>query len=101
MTMLCNQNAEEKVGTFLCTMSTRLSQLGYFSTNFKLAMSRQDIGNYLGLTVETVSRILGRFQKDHIIAISNKSVELLNLDQLCKACMTCNNNTLTDCGTAS
>jgi CRP/FNR family transcriptional regulator len=101
MTMLCNKNAEEKVGSFLISLSTRFSQLGYSSTSFKLAMSRQDIGNYLGLTVETVSRILGRFQKDNIIAINNKSVELLDMDQLFKASMTCNDNTKTGSCTAS
>ena len=51
---LCNKSAEEKVGTFLITLSTRFSQLGYSATNFKLAMSRQDIGNYLGLSEETI-----------------------------------------------
>ena len=79
---LCNKNAEEKVGTFLLTLSARFSQLGYSATNFKLAMSRQDIGNYLGLSVETVSRILSRLQKDNFIAINNKSIELLDSDKL-------------------
>ena len=95
LTMLCSKNAEEKVGTFLITLSARFSQLGYSSTNFKLAMSRQDIGNYLGLTVETVSRILGRFQKDNIIAINNKSVALLDIDRLAGISMKCNDNTIT------
>ena len=82
MTMLCNKSAEEKVGTFLLTLSARFSQLGYSSTSFKLAMSRQDIGNFLGLSVETVSRILSRLQKDNFIAINNKSIELLDSDKL-------------------
>ena len=101
MTMLCNKNAEEKVGTFLLSLSTRFSRRGYSATNFKLAMSRQDIGNYLGLTVETVSRILGRFQKDNIIAINNKTVDLLDLDQLFKISTTCSDETLPGFNTAS
>jgi len=96
LTMLCNKNAEEKVSTFLITLSARFAQLGYSPTNFKLAMSRQDIGNYLGLSVETISRILGRFQKDNIIAINNKSVELLDLDRLIGISVKCNENLITD-----
>ena len=101
LTMLCNKNAEEKVGTFLIMLSDPFRQLGYSSTSFKLAMTRQDIGNYLGLSVETVSRILGRLQKDNIIAINNKSVELLDIDKLAHISMECNHNIISGTGTVS
>lgn len=89
MNLLCNKTAEEKVGTFLLALSTRFSRTGYSPTSFKLAMSRQDIGNYLGLSVETISRIMGRFQKDKLITINNKSVELLNPELLTRASNQC------------
>ena len=98
---LCNKNAEEKVGTFLLSLSNRFNQRGYSSMTFKLAMSRQDIGNYLGLTVETVSRILGRFQKEKIIGINNKAVDILDLEQLVSISITCNNKSLPHSDTAS
>ena len=96
VTMLCNKNAEEKVGAFLITLSARFGLLGYSHTHFKLAMSRQDIGNYLGLSVETISRILGRLQKDNIIAIYNKSVKLLDLDRLAGISTRCNDMRIAD-----
>lgn len=89
MNLLCNKTAEEKVGTFLLALSARFSRTGYSPTSFKLAMSRQDIGNYLGLSVETISRIMGRFQKDKLIAINNKSIELLNPEVLVRTSNQC------------
>jgi CRP/FNR family transcriptional regulator len=47
-------------------------------------MSRADIGNYLGLTVETVSRVFGRFQKQDILLVDKKEIEVLDIDQLRK-----------------
>jgi CRP/FNR family transcriptional regulator len=87
--ILCNKNAEEKVGTFLASLSGHFSKLGYSSTSFKLPMSRQDIGNYLGLSVETVSRIFSRLQKDGIISINNKSVELMDPARLSEISQRC------------
>ena len=49
---------------------------------FHLAMSRQDIGNYLGLTIETVSRVLSRFNKEGLVRIDRKQVKLLDVDTL-------------------
>jgi CRP/FNR family transcriptional regulator, anaerobic regulatory protein len=62
-------------------------QLGFSANEFKLSMSRQEIGNYLGLTIETVSRIFSRFQKKKYIAANRKYVRILehaSLDDLCK-----------------
>ena len=60
---LGKKSAEERIATFLSSLSTRFHQLGFSADEFKLSMSRQEIGNYLGLTIETVSRIFSRFQK--------------------------------------
>ena len=84
---LCNKNAEERIATFLISLSHRFEQRGYSANEFKLVMSRQDIGNYLGLTIETVSRIFSKFQREHVIDTNQKIIHLKNmktLHQICK-----------------
>ncbi len=81
---LGKKNAEEKVATFLLTISKRYSLLGYSANDFKLTMSRQEIGNYLGVTFETVSRIFSRFQRDGIIKVNKKYVNVQDMDALRK-----------------
>lgn len=76
--LLANRKADERLAAFLCHLSDRLHQRGYSCTEFLLPMSRRDMGNYLGLTVETVSRLFTRFQKDGLIEASGKSVRLLD-----------------------
>jgi CRP/FNR family transcriptional regulator len=79
---LGKKNAEEKVATFLLSISSRYALLGYSPNDFKLTMSRQEIGNYLGVTFETVSRIFSRFQRDRIIKINKKFVHVRDMDAL-------------------
>ena len=80
------KNAEERIATFLISLSIRFHQLGFSAEEFKLSMSRQEIGNYLGLTIETVSRIFSRFQKNNHIAINNKHIQIIDRDAIHKAC---------------
>ncbi len=80
------KNAEERIATFLISLSVRFHQLGFSAEEFKLSMSRQEIGNYLGLTIETVSRTFSRFQKSNHIAINNKHIQIINRDAIKKAC---------------
>ena len=83
---ISNKKADERIATFLMNISQRYRSLGYSSTDLKLAMSRQEIGNYLGLTIETVSRIISRFQNENIISTNRKHVQIENktkLEQLC------------------
>ena len=82
MLLLGRKSAEEKIATFLINLSSRLHILGYSATEFRLPMSRQEIGNYLGLTVETVSRIFSRLQKELLIAIDRKLIKILDLEAL-------------------
>ncbi len=70
------KTAEEKTATFLLSLSSRFKRLGYSPYEFKLSMSRQDIGNYLGLTIETVSRILNRFQRAGLITLQHRFVKI-------------------------
>lgn len=79
-------NAEEKLATFLITLSERFKRLGYSATEYQLSMSRQDIGNYLGLTIETVSRVLSRFNKENLVNINRKQVKILDLETLHTLC---------------
>jgi len=84
---ISKKSAEERIATFLVSLSLRFKQLGFSANEFKLSMSRQEIGNYLGLTIETVSRIFSRFQKKEYIQINRKYVRILehaSLDGLCK-----------------
>lgn len=71
-------NAAQKLASFLSNLSSRYQVRGYSSTSFNLAMSRQDIASHLGITPETVSRLLKRFKQDELIAIENRHVEILN-----------------------
>jgi len=83
---ISKKSAEERIATFLSSLSLRFKQLGFSADEFKLSMSRQEIGNYLGLTIETVSRIFSRFQKKNYIVIDKKYIQILdraNLDKMC------------------
>jgi CRP/FNR family transcriptional regulator, anaerobic regulatory protein len=80
--LLSKKTAEQRVATFLYKLSDRFKLRGYSATLFRLSMSRNEIGNYLGLAVETVSRIFTRFQKQQLIKVEGKEVEILCLDSL-------------------
>ncbi len=56
---------------------------GYSPQQFRLAMSRNEIGNYLGLAVETVSRVFTRFQQNGLLAAEGKEINLINLIEIC------------------
>ncbi|MFT7461547.1 MAG: CRP/FNR family transcriptional regulator [Planctomycetota bacterium] len=83
---LSKKSAEERIATFLRSLSLRFKQLGFSPDEFRLSMSRQDIGNYLGLTIETVSRIFSRLQKNKYILIDKKHIQILDQDGLNKMC---------------
>ncbi|GJM04670.1 MAG: transcriptional activator protein anr [marine bacterium B5-7] len=80
------RSAEERIATFLISLSSRFEKLGYSSKEFNLPMSRQEIGNYLGLTIETVSRLFSRFQRNGLVKINRKAISLENLPALHAIC---------------
>ncbi len=80
--MIGTKNAEERLATFLISLSSRFHRLGYSAREIKLSMSRQEIANYLGLTIETVSRIMSRFQREELISVDRKQVNIKNPDVL-------------------
>ncbi|HSC74781.1 MAG TPA: fumarate/nitrate reduction transcriptional regulator Fnr [Pseudomonadales bacterium] len=82
LTLLGKNSAEERVATLLLSISSRHHRRSLSPTRFRLSMSRAEIGNYIGLTVETVSRVFGRLQKQEIISVDNREVEILDMTKL-------------------
>jgi CRP/FNR family transcriptional regulator len=80
--MLGRMKAEERLAAFLLSFSKRYHALGQSPTDLRLPMSRQDLGDYLGLALETVSRLFSRFQEDKLITVQGRSIKLLNMARL-------------------
>ena len=78
MMLLGTMRAEERVAAFLLNLSQRFMARGYAGGEFNLRMTREEIGSYLGLKLETVSRILSRFQECGLITTRNRYVRILN-----------------------
>ncbi|MBL4610838.1 fumarate/nitrate reduction transcriptional regulator Fnr [Halopseudomonas sp.] len=83
MLLLSKKTADERIATLLINLSARFRARGYSARSFRLAMSRNEIGNYLGLAVETVSRVFTRFQQQGLIAAEGKQIEILEHTELC------------------
>ena len=82
ITLLSKNSADERVAALMLSISSRNARRKLSSTQFRLPMSRVDIGNYLGLTVETVSRVFSRMQKMDILRVDNKEIEILDIQGL-------------------
>jgi CRP/FNR family transcriptional regulator len=80
--LLGSMTAEQRLAAFLLSLSRRYKRMGYSADRFNLRMTREDIGNYLGLTLETVSRFLSRFQREGLIASHQREIELRNANGL-------------------
>jgi len=80
--LLSKKNAEERLAAFISNLAQRFGSRGFSPREFRLTMTRGDIGNYLGLTVETISRLLGRFQKSKLIEVKGKYITILDIDAL-------------------
>ncbi len=71
--------AEERLASFALNLSVRLELRGLCGRNFALAMCRADIGNYLRLATGTVSRIFARFQRDRLLRVDRRQVEVVDM----------------------
>ncbi|MEJ2445477.1 MAG: helix-turn-helix domain-containing protein [Exilibacterium sp.] len=80
--LLSKSSAEQRLAALLLSLSARYKRRQLSATSFVLPMSRTDMGNYLGLTIETVSRVMGRFQKQNITSSDRRNITLLDLEQL-------------------
>jgi len=76
--VLIKRPAEERLAYFLLSLSERLKRRGFSSSHFKLSLTRQEIGNHLGLALETISRLLKRFQDDDMIEVHNRLITIKN-----------------------
>ncbi|WP_285764325.1 fumarate/nitrate reduction transcriptional regulator Fnr [Biformimicrobium ophioploci] len=77
--LLGKRSADTRLAAMLINISSRYARRGYSSTRFVLSMPRTDIANYLGLTAETVSRLFSRFQKEGLIRVAQRDVEITDL----------------------
>jgi CRP/FNR family transcriptional regulator len=82
MLLLGSMRAEERLAAFLLNLSQRFASRGYSAQEFHLRMTREEIGSYLGLKLETVSRTLSGFQAQGLITVQNKHLCILNIQAL-------------------
>jgi len=76
--LLGSMNADERLAMFLLNLSRRFAARGYSPSEFNLRMTRDEIGSYLGLKLETVSRIFSKFQEEGLIGVQQKFVRILD-----------------------
>jgi CRP/FNR family transcriptional regulator len=79
MMLLGTMRAEERLAAFLLNLSQRFTARGYSPSEFHLRMKREEIGSYLGLSLETVSRLFSRFQADGLVAVQQKHIRILDV----------------------
>lgn len=82
LTLLTRMTAEERVAWCLLSFSQRQSRAGISPIDISLPISRQDLGHYLGLALETVSRLFSRFQEEGLIEVNGRQVRLRDLSRL-------------------
>lgn len=82
LVLLGRMTAEERLASCLLSFSRRQARLGLSERDLNLAMSRQDLGHYLGLALETVSRLFSRFQEEGLIEVIGRQVRIHRIDRL-------------------
>jgi CRP/FNR family transcriptional regulator len=86
MLTLSKKNAEGRIATLLISLSRRYSRRNLSPNAMRLPMSRMDIGNFLGLTIETVSRTFSRLAKDAVISVDGREVVIKDHHRLQELC---------------
>ena len=82
MLLLGSMKAEERLAAFLVNLMQRLQARGYSSSEVILRMTREEIGSYLGLKLETVSRTFSRFQDEGLLDVRQRQIRILDQDRL-------------------
>lgn len=82
MMLLGTMHADQRVAAFLLNLSQRFAARGYSGVEFVLRMTREEIGSYLGLKLETVSRVFSKLQQSRLIDVQNKKIHLLKTTAL-------------------
>ena len=89
MILLGSMRAEERIAAFLLNLSSRMKTRGYSASEFHLRMTREEIGSYLGLKLETVSRAFSKFHEDGLITVQQKHICILDAEGLKALLKTC------------
>jgi CRP/FNR family transcriptional regulator len=82
MLLLGSMRAEERLAAFLLNLVQRLHSRGFSQTELVLRMTREEIGSYLGLKLETVSRTFSKFVDDGILEVKQRQVKILDIESL-------------------
>ena len=82
MLWLGSLKAEERVASFLINLTERLHDIGYSASAVVLRMSREEIGSYLGVTLETVSRVFSKFRQDGLLEVKERDVRIVDRQRL-------------------
>lgn len=82
ITLLGKESADQRLASLLVHLADRFKTLGYSAQQFNLSMSRADIGNYLSLAIETVSRLFAKLRNSGLIAVDRRQLGINNLDEL-------------------
>ncbi len=82
ITLLGKESAEQRLASLLVHLADRFKTLGYSATQFNLSMSRADIGNYLNLAIETVSRLFAKLRVSGLINVDRRQLRINNLAKL-------------------
>jgi CRP/FNR family transcriptional regulator len=80
--LLSRKTAEERIAAMLLSLSARAKQRGLSDSHLRLPMARNDLANYLGLAVETVSRILTRLHTNGVLRVQGRDVEIVDRNRL-------------------
>ena len=78
MLLLSKNSSEERIAAFLLSLSARFRTRGYYAHTLRLSMSRGEIGSYLGMAMETVSRSFTKLQQLGVIRVSGKEVQIVD-----------------------
>jgi CRP/FNR family transcriptional regulator, anaerobic regulatory protein len=78
MLLLGSMRAEERLAAFVLNLTQRLKARGFSASSLVLRMTREEIGSYLGLKLETVSRTFSKFQEDGLLAVKQRQIEVLD-----------------------
>ena len=82
MLLLGSMRAEERLAAFLLNLVQRLHARGFSQSELILRMTRDEIGSYLGLKLETVSRTFSKFVEEQLVEVKQRYVRILNADGL-------------------
>jgi CRP/FNR family transcriptional regulator, anaerobic regulatory protein len=82
MLLLGSMKAEERLAAFLLNLSQRLAARGYSATEFNLRMTREELGAYLGLKLETISRAFSRFREEGLADVRHRHIRIKDPERL-------------------